>query len=180
MRASKKQLIFIPVALLIVMAFVSGCTQSKKSYQAKVTKILADTKTRLDKTPSVKAGKSNSDQKRMDKNELEILKKTRDQLKSVNPPNDFYTGHAELLQFLNLYIQGKELTIKEAAKGSSKKPIFPPNQSQSAQMMMVANRSLSRAAQEFPFMEYELLETFGRLANSGPRAVPQQIRPQTP
>ncbi len=177
MKSGKVKLIVIVLVLLTLAVLFSGCTQSKKSYQANLTKILNDTKSQLDKNSTVKAVPSKSSQKTKDKKELEILKKTRDRLESVDPPDDFYTGHADLLQFLNLYIKGKELESNEAAKGNSKKPVFSPNQSKSAQMLMVANRLLSQAAQEFPFMEYNLLEAFGPLTNRAPRTIPpRQLR----
>jgi len=179
MRSGKLKLITILVGLLTLAALISGCTQSKKSYQNNLTKILTDTKTELDKVAPPIISKSKSNQKSRDKKELDILKKTRKRLQAINPPDDFYSGHANLIQFLDLYIQGKELANKDAAKKSSKKPVFPPNQSKSAQMMMMANRSLSQSAQELSFMQYNLLETFGQLARSVPQPGPRPIRPQT-
>ena len=97
----------VVIVILLLAAAVSGCTVSKKSYQEQMSKILADTKDKLDKLTKERQSPK-ADQAAIDKREMVALKTAKDEIDGVTPPDDFYIGHADLVQFLDLQIKGKE------------------------------------------------------------------------
>lgn len=182
MRIVRSRLFFLLILSVLLAILVSGCALSKKGYQEALTEILSDTKKQLAEVSKKREQPANqkqgTSQSSLDKQEIDVLKETLSQINAISPPDEFFSGHADLIQFLDLYIKGKELAIKAQPKGQNKpgtqQPPFGADRTESIKMIMGANRALGRAARELPFMEFDLLETFGQLAGGGPGQVPQQ------
>lgn len=151
---------------------IGGCTKSKEGYQKQMTEILIDTKDGLSDL-SKESGKDNKTKAEFDKEQIEILENTEKKMEKITPPDDFFSGHADLVQFLEFYIDGKEKEIKldksKDEKDNEGQPQISSERTEALKMTMAANRALGRAARELPFLEFYLLETFGQLA-SGPGA----------
>lgn len=182
----KKKWIFL-AAIMVAVTLLPGCVQSKEGYQNRMTKILADTRSELEDITK----KPENNAKIVDK-QIDVLKKTKAKIESIAPPDDFFLGHADILQFLDFSIEGMEFDKKTGAKGRSEKDSqelqLSPEQTDALKMKMAANRSLGRAVRELPFLEFDLLETFGQLAGGGPGigsptpipSQPRRITPQQP
>jgi hypothetical protein len=158
----------IVVAFLTVALMMGGCTLSKKAYQDRLTKIVQQAKSDLDPIISSKAElekKGGTNLTEITKKEIKVLKDIKNQVDSITPPDDFFAGHAELLQFLDLYIQSEENYLK-AGKPSNKSKNQLLVQNQQFQLTIAANRALSEASRQLPFMQYYFQQAFGRLLSS--------------
>ena len=178
--------------MIIIMAvmLLGGCAKSKQSYQDQMTKILINAADELGDL-SKESGKDNKSKSEFDKEQIKILKDTEKKVEKITPPDDFFAGHADLIQFLSFYIDGKEIEIKldksedeEEGDGQSQ---ISPERTEALKMTMAANRALGRTARELPFLEFYLLETFGQLAGGPgvgtpqpPVSQPRTISPPSP
>jgi len=180
----KKKLTIIIIVILVTL-LLGGCTNSKKSYQDKMTKILIDTQEELSDL-SKKSGEDNKSRAELDKEQIKILEDTEKKMEKITPPEDFFSGHADLIQFLSFYVDGKEIEIKldksESEEDINGEQQISPERTESLKMTMAANRALGRAARELPFLEFYLLETFGQLAGGPGVGTPQPrtISPPSP
>ncbi len=135
-----------------------------------MTEILIDTEQDLGDL-SKDSRKDNKSKDDFDEEQIKILESAEKKMRKITPPDDFFSGHADLIQFLEFYVDGKEIEIKsdksKEEKDSAGQPQISPERTEGLKMSMAANRALGRAARELPFLEFYLLETFGQLA-SGP------------
>lgn len=179
MRLIKRRTIVVILMTAVLAVVLTGCFTSKKGYQDALTQILSDTREELSKIAKQRESadaKKPQSQTDVNKKELDVLKQARDRIEALNPPDDFYVGHADLVQFLDLYIEGKE-EAKKAPQTTKPGQPFNPNQAESFKKIMAATRALGRAARELPFMEFDLIETFGSLVGTGTGIGPSPVAP---
>ena len=180
--------IFIVIAIATLL--LGGCAKSKKSYQDQMTKILIDTADELDDL-SKESSKDNKSKSEFDKEQIKVLEEAEKKVEKISPPDDFFAGHADLIQFLSFYIDGKEIEIKldksEDGEEGDEQSRISPERTEALKMTMAANRALGRTARELPFLEFYLLETFGQLAGGpgvgtpqSPVSQPRTISPPSP
>lgn len=162
------------VVVLVVLGLVgllAGCGVSKAGYEDRMAKILEDTKEELEKSmvsATGKAGEKAKAKKEKDSNQeqVDILKETKRKIERINPPDDFFSGHSDLIEFLDLFITLKEKQVElEGIK--PKKKDQDQKRAQIQQEVFEAYQggltALSRASQELPFLEYELRQSFKNL-----------------
>ncbi len=131
-----------------------------------MVKILDDAKKDLDdshkeltKAESEKNTKKR-DQKKKDliKKQVDLLEEIRDKVEKVAAPDDFYSGHSDLIEFLELLTESRESTIKNMGKEQNSKS--GQTDSDAFKTFQHSGRAFSRSSSELPFLEYELRNTF--------------------
>jgi len=90
----------------------------------------------------------------------------------VAVPDDFYSGHSDLTEFLELLIGSRESTFKNIGKEQSSKSGQPD--SDAFKTFQHSGRAFSRSSSELPFLEYELRNTFETVLQDVQTDVQQQ------
>jgi predicted membrane metal-binding protein len=164
--AKKGFVLIIASIFLISFLLTTGCAASKKGYEDRMISILSEAKESLDnnykelaKVALEKSSKQREQRKKgLIEKQIEVLEETRDKIESVSAPDDFFSGHSDIIEFLQLLIKSREATLKnigrKASANSSKA------KSDAFETFQSSGRAFSRASSELPFLEYELRDTF--------------------
>jgi len=152
------------ITSILLLLFLSGCRVSKTGYERQMTRILTDfnkeistVQEQLYKVPTApetgpKAAKKPEDAR---KKELDLLKEVKKNIERVTPPDEFFAGHSDIVEFLDLLIKSKELLAE-----SQKKTPTPEARTEFFETFQASSRAFSRAVNELPFLDYELREAF--------------------
>ncbi len=179
-KSKKFFMLFVALIILVLIFLATGCAASKKAYEDRMVSILKRAKTDLDnnhkelaKVDREKSSKKR-DQKKKDlvEKQIEVLEETRDDIKNVSAPDDLYSGHSDLIEFLQLLIESREATFKNIGKKESAKS--SQTGSEAFKTFQHSGRAFSRASSELPFLEYELRDTFETVLQDVQMDVQQQ------
>lgn len=180
-RLLKKKFVFV-IASILLVSFLStlGCGTSKKAYETQIISILEETKKELDnnhkelaKVEMEKSSKQGDEKKKaLIEKQIEVLEETRDKIEGVSAPDDVYSGHSDIIEFLQLLIKSREETLKGIGKKEGSKS--GKARSEAFESFQYSGRAFSRASSELPFLEYELRDTFETVLQDAQMDVQQQ------
>jgi len=145
------------MCLLLVGLFIVGCRPSSKAgYESAMKEILKTAKADLG-TAGINASGNPAAPAANDKKVNELLEKIKDQIDGINPPDDLFSGHSDIKEFVELTIESRK---GQAAPSKSKtgQPTQPP---MDFALINAARQALDRARRELPFLDYELIDAFG-------------------
>lgn len=163
---SKKILACLLVALpLISPLAATGCGMSKAAYRDRMAAVLDDTRAKLTSTVAelqqVPQSKDTQKEREALRRKLvDVLEEAKGELKAINPPDDFFSGHANLVAFLDRYIAFLQAKRVDRARSQN-----VGESQQAVELYQSATAAFSRAAAELSFLEYELKQTFYALIN---------------
>lgn len=164
MLKSKIIIVITAVIILSILLFTTGCRGgvSKASYEKRVAKILEEVGSKL-KPNLQKLKKLSPDKKKerekLGKEQTEILEDARSKIAKTNPPDDFFSGHSNLVEFLDLFIDYHK---KQAEAAKAKKP--GANDFEKRQELQEAYQEVTlaftRASSELSFLQHEMRNAF--------------------
>ncbi len=100
------------------------------------------------------------------------MEEIRDKVKDVAAPDDLYSGHSDLIEFLDLLIESRRTTAKNI--GKKQETTSGRTDSEAFKVFQHSGRAFSRASSELPFLEYELRNTFENVLQDVQTDVQQQ------
>jgi len=136
------------ILLLVTSFLLSGCVISKTKYASVVKADLSKYEKELNEN-----AKSSPDD--IEK-QLKLIKDLKSDLGRVNPPDDFFIGHAELVEFLQLLSEEMDRMAKVSSGG---KTSSSADVSSNLMLLKAGNNAYIKAGRELPFLEYELGKT---------------------
>jgi hypothetical protein len=160
----KLRLFSVSVVLFVMVGLLvsSGCRRemSKTAYEKRVAGILKQVEEKM--KPNLaeleKASTGGSKEvKRLEDQQVETVKNARNQLARITPPDDFFSGHSNLVEFLDLFLKLRE--EQTALPKSTTTASIDQRQKlqESYQMVTVA---FTRASQEMSFLQNEMRGAF--------------------
>lgn len=162
----KLRLISVSIVLFLVAVVLvsSGCRRemSKAAYEKRIASILKEVeekiKPNLAKLDKISGG-SDKERKRLENQQVEIIKTGRNKIARITPPDDFFSGHSNLVEFLDLFIKLREDQDQAALSKSAATGSIEQRQKlqESYQMVTVA---FTRSSQELSFLQNEMRGAF--------------------
>lgn len=162
----KFKAIFAVVVLFLIGGLLvsTGCRRevSKAAYEKQVVRILKDVeekiKPNLDELDKLSAGKD-KERKRLENQQIEIIKDARERMARITPPGDFFSGHSNLVEFLDLFVQlrEKQAGLSHTAATSALAIEQRQKLQENYQMVTVA---FTRASGELTFLQNEMRAAF--------------------
>jgi len=184
--ARKGLTVFLAFAVLLSIVLATGCAASKSGYEERMLSILVEAKKDLDnnhkelaKAEAQKDSKQKDQKKKgLIEKQIEVLEATRDKVEGVSAPDDFFAGHSDLVEFLELLIKSREVSLKNIGKKASAGSSV--EKSEAFETFQFSGRAFSRASNELPFLEYELRNTFETVLQDVQMDIQQQSGFGTP
>ncbi len=170
-KVSKKKFFVAGVTLFLVLSFLSGLAGcrplSMAGYEKRMKQVLEDTQGKIEDFQKElgMAGTNREKMKKVQEEELKILEEVSDQVKRINPPDQFFVGHSDLVEFLELIVESKKLFL-QVTESSTQGAAGGELRSKALEKMQAGLTSFKRATNELPFLQYELDKTFGYLTSS--------------
>lgn len=154
LRRHKRGLLII--CLLAISLLLSGCRAlTMAGYESAMQEILKQAKADLE-TAGMGASSNPTAPTPDDKKVVEALEKIGNELKKVTPPDDLFSGHSDIREFIELTIKSRQEQPKPSKSGKGQPPQPPMNFT----LFNASRQALDRARREMPFLEYELSEAF--------------------
>ncbi len=160
MKTRNKQWPVVIIAMLTVSFVLSGCVMSKSKYEASVTSVLADLEREL--KPKDKDKQS------------QALESAKSSFENMSPPDDFFIGHSDLVELVDLLSQ----SVKESDSKKGKNNTPEPVNTEAFQLARAAQNNYAKVLRELPFLEYELSKSLGELIQQTQNSAIR--RPPTP
>lgn len=172
------------VSVLIILASVSlGCSPklSKDAYEERMVKILGEV---AEKSAPIQTGLSSisvppmgPDEKEFEKlkaDQIKVLEDAAEEVGAIVPPDEFFTGHSMIKEFLGLLIKAlKAPKPKLEEQPEEEQMPFPGAESEVIETLGEATQAYARAAQELPFLERELKAGFNEVLSWAQRQIYQ-------
>ncbi len=164
MSKSKLTIIILAAVFLSMLLATSGCRSevSKASYEKRVVNVLKEVGDKLG--PNLEKMKKLSPDKEkekesLDKEQVEILKDSRDKITKISAPDDFFSGHSNLVEFFELLISYREDQIKAAKVKKPGSEDIEKRQKLQEDYQMVT-LAFTRVSSELSFLQYEMRNAF--------------------
>lgn len=106
------------------------------------------------------------------KDQIEILEKAAEQIEGINPPDDFFTGHSMVREFLTLLVVSLKAPEPKPREESAdeEEAILRPD-SETLESLNEATQAYARASQELPFLDRELRAAFNEILSWAQRQI---------
>lgn len=158
------------IALIAIIGFsliISGCSMSKSKYESRVKAILKNIEDQSrpiqDEMKKIGSEKNKSISAKLadlNNKQIDILERGKADLESISPPDDFFNGHSDLVEFFELLIKASEQTFPASGDGQQ-----VDSQQDTLEILGAGTNAFSKATKELPFLEFELKQAFGDIMN---------------
>lgn len=132
-------------SLILILLTISACAMTKAKYEDTVKSVLADLGKELKK-------------KGQDK-QIAALDSAKSRLEDISAPDDFFVGHSDLVESIELLSKALQAADKPEKKG--KKGV--ETNTEYFELLRAAQTDFAKAMRELPFLEYELRQSMGDL-----------------
>ncbi len=150
-KVSYRKSLALFIGLTLLLLTVSACAMTKTKYETAVKSVLSDLGKEL--------------KKKGQDNQIAALDSAKSKLEGISPPDDFFIGHSDLLETVDLLSEA--LAVSDSADTKVKKDGTPTN-TKYFELMRAAQNDFAKAMRELPFLEYELRGTLGDLFQQAP------------
>ncbi len=169
MRKSALAAILVSTVLLLA---ISGCTMSKSKYESLVKSTLerieedsSQVQKDRKKLVSAKSQPSSKETEDLRERQIAILERGKARLEKINPPDDFFIGHSDLVEFMDLLVEANKSGTASGNKADGARQVSAVTQSKALEALGASTQAFSKAVRELPFLEYELNQTFSEIMN---------------